>query len=94
MSHVVERLKLRFGISDLTVPKLKYFTMEFGEKLFSSKDGADFHIVTYAGKTLYPVVRDGRIVTVYWSSHVSLLANKLFRHDPKKLNKIYKKMRE
>lgn len=93
MSHVIERLKLRFGISDLTVPKLKYFTMEFGEKLFEDKGGAEFYKVTYAGKSIYPVVRDGRIVTVYWSTYVDLLATRLFRHKPKKLTKIHEKMR-
>ena len=93
MNHVTERLQFRFGISDLSVPKLKYYTKDYGELLFRDKDGAEFHRLRYQGKILYPVVRDGRIVTVYWSSYVSKKIIALFGYNPKKKNKMLKKMR-
>jgi len=94
MNHVCERLQLRFGISDLSVPKLKYFTLNYGELLFTDKNGVEFYQLEYQGKMVYPVVRNKQVVTVLWSSYICRKINALFGYNPKKVEKILKKMRK
>ncbi len=92
MNHITERLQLRFGISDLSVPKLQYYIKDYGELLFKDKCGAEFYKLTYNKVLIYPVVRDGRVVTVYWGSYVSKKVAAIFGHNKKKYGKIIKKM--
>lgn len=93
MTHVEERLQQRFGITEINAPKLKYLTLNFGKKLFDSRDGAEFYQLELDGKFVYPVVSNGVVVTVYWASYVTKFARAQFGYSPKKLKKIMQKMR-
>lgn len=97
MSHVEDRLRMRFGITDLPPGKLKWLTLNYGEEVIQKGEGTIYK-VDYGEQTLYPVVvnRDGTsefIVTVLWTSYVEMFIRKKFRHNKKKLSKMLGKLR-
>ena len=92
MSHVEERLQERFGITGISPSKLKHYTLNYGDLIFTDKAGTDFYSLELEGNTVYPVVRNEVVVTVYWSSFIQNKIKKLFGHNKKKFNKLMKRI--
>lgn len=88
MTHVEERLKIRYGITGVTPAKLKYYTLNYGEKIVDSKSGGTIYKLTLEGKVLFPVMRNGNVVTVYWRNYVDKVVYAEWAHNKKKLEKI------
>lgn len=93
--HIGDRLKQRFGITKGTLADLKWHTLNRGESLFEDGE-ATVYIVKYQDKYVYPVVLhdNKKIVTVLWECFVDSKIRGMYRHKPKQIKKLYKKIRE
>ena len=97
MNHVEQRLRDRFNITGVSRLKLRALSKHFGDLVVedTNKDGEQLEIyrLDLEGKTVYPLLVNGHVKTVYWSSYVECYVRRAFKYNKKKMVKLLKKMR-